>query len=50
MSVNKGQLAPEHGRPRDHMNIGILDPAFKAQSKEDSRNYGLQDPHVHLVF
>ena len=32
------------------MNKGILHDGPKAQDKEDAKNHGLQDSHVHLVY
>ena len=36
--------------PKIHVNMSILHSASKAQGKGDSRNHGLQDPHVYLPY
>ena len=35
---------------KDHTNIRILHSGSKAHSKGDTRNHGLYDPYVYVVF
>ena len=36
--------------PKDHINIRILHSGSKARPKGDTKNRGVQDPYVYVVF
>ena len=40
----------EHRGPKDCINIRISNSDSKAQCKGDTRNHGLQDPCVYVIF
>ena len=45
-----GPKSERLGGPRDHINSSISNSGFMGQQfEEDTRNHGLQDPHVYVV-
>ena len=40
----------EYSALKNHINMMISHSGSKAQHKEDTRNHGLEDPYVHVVF